>query len=64
VNDSWDVKLITGFVEPLHSEGLFTWSQVMINAMYRKNFEPKIFTDITTPDRQLYIPLTGKVLAI
>jgi len=32
----------------------------LISAIYRRNLKPQIFTDITTPDRQPYIPHTGK----
>jgi len=32
--------------------------------MKGRNFKPKIFTDITTPVKQSYSPLTGKVSAI
>jgi len=28
--------------------------------IYRRNFKPQIFTDITTPDKQSYSPNTGK----
>jgi len=28
--------------------------------MYRRNFKPQIFTDITTPDTKFYSPHTGK----
>ena len=32
-------------------------------AIYRSNFNPKIFTDITTPVKQFYSPYTGKIPA-
>jgi hypothetical protein len=35
-------------------------SKPWISAIYRKNFKPQIFTDITTPDKQSYSPDTGK----
>jgi len=30
-------------------------------AIYRRNFNPEIFTDITTPVKQSYSPNTGKI---
>jgi len=32
----------------------------LISAIYRRNFKPQIFTDITTPVKQSYSPNTGK----
>jgi hypothetical protein len=32
-----------------------------LSAIYRRNFKPQIFTDITTPVKQSYSPNTGKV---
>jgi len=32
--------------------------------MYRKNFKPQIFTDITTPVKQFYSPDTGKIYVL
>jgi len=31
-----------------------------VTAIYRRNFKPQIFTDITTPDTKFYSPHTGK----
>jgi len=36
----------------------------VISAIYRKNFKPQIFTDITTPVKQFYSPDTGKLCEI
>ena len=36
-------------------------AELHVTAMYRRNFNPKIFTDITTPVKQSYSPNTGKV---
>jgi len=37
---------------------------MQITAIYRKNFKPQIFTDITTPVKQSYSPYTGKLYDI
>jgi len=42
------------------NKGLKTPPKVLIPAMYRTNFNPKIFTDITIPDKQSYGPNIGK----
>ena len=34
--------------------------RIPIPAMYRRNFKPKIFTDITMPAKQSYGPNIGK----
>jgi len=35
-------------------------SRLQISAIYRRNFNSQIFTDITTPVKQSYSPNTGK----
>ena len=44
-------------------EYLYIWN-LIISAIYRRNFKPQIFTDITTPVKQSYSPNTGKVSLI
>jgi hypothetical protein len=39
-------------------------AELHVSAMYRRNFKPKIFTDITTPVKQSYSPYTGKISEI
>jgi hypothetical protein len=36
-------------------------AELHVSAMYRRNFKPKIFTDITTPVKQSYSPDIGKI---
>jgi hypothetical protein len=38
----------------------FLCSELVSTAIYGTNFKPKIFTDITMPDKQSYSPNTGK----
>jgi hypothetical protein len=53
---------LTGLIEPKQRFCLKILNPTLwISAMYRRNFKPKIFTDITTPVKQSYSPNTGKV---
>jgi hypothetical protein len=44
-------------LSPTYREGAL----LPIAAIYRRNCKPKIFTDITTPVKQYYIPHIGKI---
>jgi len=37
----------------------FLLLRVVLSAIYRRKFKPQIFTDITTPVKQIYSPNTG-----
>jgi len=44
--------------------GSLIGSALSISAMYGRNLNPKIFTDITKPAKQSYGPNIGKVFVI